>query len=199
MEPGYKVTSRQHLTTTCRRLYGSLKENLLDTLSLKYVAVTTDLWTSRATESYLTVTAHFLNSEWSLQSKVLLTQEMSERHTGKNIAERLREAVQKWTINELYIIAIVRDNARNMDIAVTELGWDDVPCFAHTLQLAVRSGLEQSQIAKLVAVGRKLVGHFKHSAVAMTSLKAKQENMNLPQHHLIQDVPRWNSTFYMME
>ena len=199
MEPGYKVPSRQHLTTTCRRLYGSLKENLLDTLSLKYVAVTTDLWTSRATESYLTVTAHFLNSEWSLQSKVLLTQEMSERHTGKNIAERLREAVQKWTINELYIIAIVRDNARNMDIAVTELGWDDVPCFAHTLQLAVRSGLEQSQIAKLVAVGRKLVGHFKHSAVAMTSLKAKQENMNLPQHHLIQDVPRWNSTFYMME
>ena len=29
LEPGYKVPSRPHLATTCRRLYTSLKEELL--------------------------------------------------------------------------------------------------------------------------------------------------------------------------
>ena len=73
-------------------------------------------------------------------------------------------------------------------------------CFAHTLQLAVNSGLDSNQISRLTAVARKLVGHFKHSAVSMTALKEKQQQMNIPQHHLIQDVAtRWNSTYFMMD
>ena len=36
------------------------------------VPLTTDGWTSRATESYLAVT-HFINSEWEMQNPVLLT------------------------------------------------------------------------------------------------------------------------------
>ena len=49
-------------------------------------------------------------------------------------------------------------------------------------------------------MSRKLVGHFKHSAVATTALKEKQHRLGIPQHCLIQDVTtRWNSTFVMFE
>ena len=55
-------------------------------------------------------------------------------------------------------------------------------------------------ISRLTAVARKLVGHFKHSGVSLTALKEKQQQMNISQHHLIQDVStRWNYTYFMME
>ena len=82
----------------------------------------------------------------------------------------------------------MHDNASNITLAVQNLGWQSVPCFAHTLQLAVNKGLEVSQINKLPSVGRKRVGHFKHSSLAMTALREKQKQLSVPQHHLIQDV-----------
>ncbi len=200
VEPGYKVPSRPYVTKVCHKLYDSLKEDVAKSLVDKHIAITTDLWTSRATESYITVTAHFVDEGWNLQNKVLLTQAMPEKHTGINIAERLRDSVKEWNIDENNISAVVRDNARNMDVAMVQLGWPDVPCFAHTLQLAVNNGLDLAQVSRVTAVARKLVGHFKHSAVATTTLKDKQKQLNAPQHHLIQDVvTRWNSTFFMME
>ena len=50
------------------------------------------------------------------------------------------------------IVAVVCDNARNMQIAVDKLGWEDVHCFARTLQLAVITGLDVSQVSRLTAV-----------------------------------------------
>ena len=64
------------------------------------IALTTDLWTSRSVESYLTITAHYINSKWELESKVLQTREKKERHTGENIAETLLTAVKEWKIDK---------------------------------------------------------------------------------------------------
>ena len=73
-------------------------------------------------------------------------------------------------------------------------------CFAHILQLAVNKGLDSNVLMQLSSLGRKLVSHFKHSALATTALSRKQEQMNLPNHRLIQDVvTRWNSTFLMFQ
>ena len=70
IDPGYKLPLHPHLTATCRRLFSSLKEDLIEVLALRHVAITTDLWTSRAIESYITVTAHFVSKEWVLENKV---------------------------------------------------------------------------------------------------------------------------------
>ena len=44
------------------------------------------------------------------------------------------------------------------------------------------------------------MGHFKHSQLASSQLKAIQSNLGLPQHRLKQDVAtRWNSTLYMLQ
>ena len=62
---------------------------------------------------------------------------MPERHIGMHIAARLREAAMEWNIPDERVSAIVHDNAANMRVAVQELGWEDVCCFGHTLQLAI--------------------------------------------------------------
>lgn len=35
------------------------------------IALTTNLWTTHLVESYLTVTAHYVDEQWKLESKVL--------------------------------------------------------------------------------------------------------------------------------
>ena len=67
---------------------------------------------------------------------------MSEQHTGENIATCLR-----WGISEGRIVALVHDNASNMTVASRELGWESVPCVAHTLQFAVNKGLTDDDLS----------------------------------------------------
>lgn len=72
-----------------------------------HVAITTDSWTSRAVESYLTVTVHYITSDWKLESKVLQTREMPKRHTALNIAERLQDCISEWNIDKERVSAIM--------------------------------------------------------------------------------------------
>ena len=64
------------------------------------VGLTSDIWTSAATQGYITVTAHFISDGWELCSQVLLTREMGEHHTGVKISERLLEAAKEWGITD---------------------------------------------------------------------------------------------------
>ena len=66
--------------------------------------------------------------------------------------------------------------------------WGDLPCFTHTLQLAVNAGLEINTISRLSGPCKKIVTHFKHSVVATTALHERQITRNLPQHSLLQEV-----------
>jgi hypothetical protein len=62
------------------------------------VALTTDSWTSRATESYLTVTVHFITAEWEIQSHVFQTRPLESSHTSVNLGEELRAVVAVWKL-----------------------------------------------------------------------------------------------------
>ena len=52
--------------------------------AVSHVALTTDLWTSRATESYMT-TCHFLTETWELRSLVLETFHFELSHTAEKL------------------------------------------------------------------------------------------------------------------
>lgn len=55
VEPGYTVASMPHVMITCRREYNLLKEQLIQVVQSRHVALTTDIWTSRATQAYITL------------------------------------------------------------------------------------------------------------------------------------------------
>ena len=84
---------------------------------------------------------------------------------------------------------VVRDNARNMAKAAMEFGVLSLPCMAYTLQLAVNGGaLSHRSISDALAVGRRLVGHFKHSPLACSKLEDIQKKLKMPVKKLQQDM-----------
>lgn len=60
----------------------------------------------------------------------------SECHTAENIANDLRRISAEWNIHEVF--AVVHDNVANIANAVSNFDSFSVPCFAHTIQLAIQ-------------------------------------------------------------
>ncbi|XP_077094167.1 E3 SUMO-protein ligase ZBED1-like [Siphateles boraxobius] len=195
IEPNYEIPSRCTITRRIEARFEERKKSLKSQLeSTKCVALTTDCWTALTTESYITITCHYIDEDWQVNSAVLLTQSMPSRHTAENLAAKLIDAVETWGLNGK-VSACVHDNARNIVAANSpeRVNWKSVPCFAHTLQLAVNDGFNVFVHRVIVAAGR-LVRHFNHSTPACKALEDKQSQMKLPKHQLIQSCKtRWNS------
>uniref|UniRef100_A0A1A8QR33 HAT C-terminal dimerisation domain-containing protein n=1 Tax=Nothobranchius rachovii TaxID=451742 RepID=A0A1A8QR33_9TELE len=201
LEPRYAVPSRQHITDIALpNLYNEVKATVLDSLgSAETVALTCDAWTSRATESYVTITAHHINDEWILQSHVLQTRAMHETHTGEHIAALLKETVTEWGLNTKKVV-IVTDNAPNMAVAARLAGMTHIQCFAHSLNLASQKALKTQSVIRLLGRVRRVTGFFRRSTTASDQLKQKQRLLQLPAHRLITDIiTRWNSSYDMIE
>ena len=116
------------------------------------------------TESYVTVTVHFF-SDWVLQSAILQTRSMPERHTAENMAHVLQAAVDNWGIASK-VAACVHDNASNILLANSRyLEWESHRCFAHTLQLAINDGFKLGSVSTVVGGASRLLSHFHHSTI----------------------------------
>ena len=171
-----------------------------DELKEASVSLTTDLWTSPTMMPYITVTAHYLTDTWVMQAKVLCTCLMPQRHTAANIAEKLGDVIREWGLGDVF--CVVHDNASSMNLAMTlcEDVDEDLGCTGHTLQLAIKKGLELPEVEKAIDAARRVVSHFRHSAIATCALKTRQDQLNVKDNRLQNDCPtRWNSTFTMLE
>ncbi|KAJ8302381.1 hypothetical protein KUTeg_021368 [Tegillarca granosa] len=84
-EPRYIVPSRSYFKETLiPSMYKSTKEAVIyDINRANVVSLTTDCWTSHATQAYMTVTAHAISPTWDLTNYVLQTRELPGSHTGE--------------------------------------------------------------------------------------------------------------------
>ena len=57
------------------------------------VCLTSNLWTSVATDGYISLTAHFITSDWVLHKKLLNFSYLPSPHTGITIFERIYKMV----------------------------------------------------------------------------------------------------------
>ena len=98
-EPGYKPPSRKALTTHyLPRLYQQqldrVKASLSDSRYSVSFAMTTDIWSSRANDSYIGYTFHYIiddGHEFALKSHLLEVKNFPDFHTGENIMTELQE------------------------------------------------------------------------------------------------------------
>ncbi|XP_060880997.1 uncharacterized protein LOC132952656 [Metopolophium dirhodum] len=169
------------------------------------ISLTTDCWSSRSIESYYTVTAHGIDSNWNLISLVLCTSSvMTERHTGENLKNKLVETLHHWDMMNK-TVSIAHDNAANiisaMKLLKNESGAKDIEgvhCFAHTMQCSINAGLQIDHIKLILDTCKSILSHFKHSNIAYDAYRSVKNTS--PKRKLIQFVKtRWNSVYHMVD
>ena len=136
LDPSCQLPSRCTLTRELLpQLDDDVKEEVETVLSsVETVSLTTDSWTSRSTENYIAVTAHYITTKWEMGSYLLERFKYSERHTAENLRDELLRVIREWKL-EGKIVAVCTDNAANITAAVKIVKWRHLPCFAHTLSL----------------------------------------------------------------
>ncbi|XP_026028480.1 zinc finger BED domain-containing protein 1-like [Astatotilapia calliptera] len=199
----YRIPSRNYFShVAIPQMYETCRKTVMFELSqAENYASTTDLWSSRTTEPYMSFTVHFLTEDFELKTRCLETVYFPDSHTSENIAHVLREVLASWDLKEDRQVCITTDNGANV-VRATELNnWVRLQCFGHRLHLAIENSIkDDARIARAIGLCKKLVGHFCHSWKAKMALKKAQQKLNLPEHTLITECPtRWGSRQKMIE
>jgi hypothetical protein len=98
-EPRYVMPSRKTFTDEIiQKLYAETTAAVrLDVQRAASLAITTDAWTSRANQAYLTYTAHFLTPDFTPRNYCLSVENVDHSHTAVNLAKSLSEQTVAWT------------------------------------------------------------------------------------------------------
>lgn len=126
--PRFILPSRAFLTNHINTLYKEKRADLESVIALaEFVALTTDSWTSRNTEHFNTVTAHFVDKTWRMRHAVLQTTYSSESHTADYLSDYFKDLVENsWNLKRVMQVKITTDNAANVVKGVTQAGYLDI-------------------------------------------------------------------------
>ena len=113
-------------------IIAAVKTNLLS------VGFTTDLWTSRAQDAYMSLTFSFIDDNWRLHRYTPFVKYFPGSHTGERIALELDEMIDELELSSPRIAKYsVNDNASNQKISIRESVYlTEYNCDLHTFQLS---------------------------------------------------------------
>ena len=175
--PEYVPPGRKAIMTKLHDLYEmksvELQRKLKNAaLQRSSICVALDYWTSTtANDSYLGVIIFFVDDSYEYQHFTIGVDYASESHSAENVKNQVLQLLAQWEIDINLVTCFCTDNAPNMLKAVKLIGKLHSPCMAHTLQLSIKYALEQTNSGSLLAKCRKIVGHFKHSAIQESRLE----------------------------
>ena len=87
--PKYVPVSRQTTTRDMVNFFTDRKAKLVENLSssaINYVCLTSDILSGNAKEDNISVVAHYINSDWQLEKRVLGLVLIDVSHNGQNFA-----------------------------------------------------------------------------------------------------------------
>jgi len=99
------------------------KAKLVETVSsvsVNCVCLTSDIWSCNAKEDYLSVVAHYINSDWQLEKRVLGLRLIDCSHNGQNIADLVASVLVDYGLTRK-VFAVTLDNASSNVSAMQKL------------------------------------------------------------------------------
>ena len=108
------------------------------------VGFTTDLWTSRSGDPYMSLTVHFIDKDWMLHRFTPFVAPFPANHTGKNIGLGLDAMIESLGLADGdWELFSVNDNASNMKLGIKlSMYLKQYLCDIHTLELAVKDAFK---------------------------------------------------------
>lgn len=129
LDPRYVLPSRKYFSDVALpQLYNSTRQRIAAELDgVLFYSATTDLWSSRVMQPYLSLTLHFINDDWTLRSVCLQTAYFHNEHKGEIIAQGLKDALSSWNLPEDRPTCMTTDSGTNMLKALRDNGWPSQP------------------------------------------------------------------------
>lgn len=129
LDPRYVLPSRKYFSDVALpQLYNSTRQRIAAELDgVSFYSATTDLWSSRVMQPYLSLTLHFINDDWTLRSVCLQTAYFHDEHKGEIIAQVLKDALSSWNLPEDRPTCMTTDSGTNMLKALRDNGWPSQP------------------------------------------------------------------------
>lgn len=178
LNPNYIIPSRKTVSQSLLpQMYEMTLERVKDQLkNVSAVCITTDGWTSMNNQSFIAVTAHFIDpkNETQLSSVLLGCNGFDEKHTSDNLARFLRNTVEEWKLSDK-LACVISDNAANIKGAIVKCNWRYLSCFAHSINLVVQSSLKC--IESIIYKVKEIVKFFKKSSHALIKLQEYQKEL----------------------
>ncbi|RYR39204.1 hypothetical protein Ahy_A09g044690 [Arachis hypogaea] len=176
------------------------------------ICLTSDLWTSSTNEGFICLTAHFVDENWKLQSKILNFCHMSPPHTGFELSSKIFTLLNEWKIDKK-IFSITLDNASSNDTCVDHLKstldvhgsllcggeFFHVCCSVHILNLIVKDRMKIC--GDVVHKIRDCIKYLRKFESRMVKFKECFQDIEGLEYTtaLCLDVPtRWNSLYAML-
>ena len=135
LEPRYIIPSRHYIVDkTIPRMHEEVKKCIAAHVEkANAISFTTDIWSSdHRPLSLLSLTAHWVDTDFTLQRAVLHAREFRGSHTADAITHAMEEMLHDWKIEKNKVHVVLRDNAANMKKAMNQLGVSSLGCFAHS-------------------------------------------------------------------
>ena len=202
LDPRFNCPSRNHFSSVViPEMYSDMKSSLVSKLSdIKSFSCTMDGWSSLAGDPYLSLTIHFINNDWKIETACLSTMYVPESHTGDNLCEFVREGLLEYGLYTGQMIAMTTDAAANNISACRKLSARRVSCFGHILHNALCTTFSKSEeITCLLKSARKIVSVFSYSSINRQQLLKIKKELKIDAKSLVQDVStRWGSKFKML-
>lgn len=212
LKPQYSLPSPSYFSRTAiPGMYDNVQQIIMSHLrgaESGVIHFTSGIWMSNQTREYLTLTAHWVTFEAVRPhcedhhcSALLDVSQVDCDYSGNSIQKQLECWWEAWVTSVGLQVGITVTDNPSIAKTLNEGEHSSVQCFSHTVNLIVSEAIKsQRMVQNLLSIARKICERVHRSPRAKEKLAELQRAYELPQHHLLQDVPsRWSTSFHMLE
>uniref|UniRef100_A0A8I6XXJ4 Zinc finger BED domain-containing protein RICESLEEPER 2-like n=1 Tax=Hordeum vulgare subsp. vulgare TaxID=112509 RepID=A0A8I6XXJ4_HORVV len=210
--PWFNVPSRRTTIRDCVSIYYREKQKLKKFFkeNCERVSLTTNTWTSMQQQSYMCVTAHFLDTDWKLHKRIIGFFLISCRK-GEEIGKDVKRCLVYWGLEKVFSITVDDASANDGTISYLKMVMNNAKtsiakgqyihmrCAAHAINLIVSDCLRELDIP--VKRVRAAVRFIRNCPSRITQFKrcADLEKVDSKAFLPLDVCTKWNSTYLMLK
>lgn len=179
----FKIPCRQTIASLIDKMYEDTVKHLVTKISsMQYVSLTADSATIAPSNPFTCLTVHYIDNDWKLCSNVASITFLPGSQTAVILENVFQDLIAIWNLSGR-IIGMTTDGGKNycrMLQSICDVIPEPLRCSCHTLQLVINKALDMYD--SLILKCRKLVIHFKRSALRVQKLRLEQRYVDNDMH-----------------
>ncbi|KAF7151268.1 hypothetical protein RHSIM_Rhsim02G0026300 [Rhododendron simsii] len=209
LNPSFAKVSRNSTRSDTKKAYSDVKKELISEFaSLGAIGFTSDMWSGINNRGYICVTAHYIDSSWTLRKKIIAFRLVEFPHDAEQIFESIMGVLRDFeVVDKVFSITFDNHSANTATIPLFKRNLTPpyfgellhIRCVCHVINLVVQDGLKHitPQIKKIrdavlfIATSPSRQQEFDKLCASCYNVKPKSMNSDVQ--------TRWNSTYIMLK